>query len=112
MAARKRADLSLDQILSALRESLSELRTRYRVRALGVFGSYVRGEQRKGSDVDVLVEFEQHDRPNLFDVIHLEDELGDLLGVKVDLVEKGDLKPYIGRRVLAEVIARRAGVHP
>ena len=49
---------SLDQILDTLRPRLSELRKEYGVKNLGVFGSYVRGQQRKRSDVDLLVEFE------------------------------------------------------
>jgi predicted nucleotidyltransferase len=78
------------------------LRSRYRVRSLGVFGSFVRGEQRRGSDLDVLVDF---NRPlGLFKFIELEHEISRLLGVKVDLVMKDALKPTIGKRILDEVV--------
>jgi predicted nucleotidyltransferase len=68
-----------------------------------VFGSYVRGEARQGSDLDVLVEFEE--APSFFEFIALEDHLSDLLGVKVDLVMKSALKPRIGQEILAEVVS-------
>ncbi len=86
------------------RTLLPDLETRYGVRYLGVFGSYVRGEQSEQSDLDLLVEFD--DRPlSLFGFVRLENELSDALGVKVDLVERRALKPHIGRHILAEVIA-------
>jgi uncharacterized protein len=84
-----------------LRAHLPELQERYQVKSLGVFGSYVRGEARKRSDLDVLVEFSE--APAFFKFIDLEDELSELLGVKVDLVMKSALKPSIGARILAEV---------
>jgi hypothetical protein len=64
---------------------------------------YVRGEQRRDSDLDLLVEFD--DRPlTLLQFIALEHYLSDLLEAKVDLVERDTLKPTIGRRILAEVV--------
>jgi predicted nucleotidyltransferase len=95
---------SLEEIRQMLRAHLPELRERYGVCYLGIFGSYVRGEQRRRSDLDVLVEFD--DRPlSLLKFIELEHYLSDLQGIKVDLVEKGTLKPTIGRRILEEVVA-------
>jgi predicted nucleotidyltransferase len=94
---------TLEDILFTLRVHLPELREQYGVRTLGVFGSYVRGEQRPQSDLDLLVEFDG--RPlTLIQVISLEQHLSDLLGVKVDLVEKKSLKPAIGRHILQEVV--------
>lgn len=82
---------------------LPELREQYGVRTLGVFGSYVRGEQRPQSDLDLLVEFDG--RPlTLIQVISLEQHLSDLLGAKVDLVEKKILNPAVGRHILQEVV--------
>jgi len=68
---------------------------------LGIFGSYVRDEDKPGSDLDLLVEFQEP--PTLFEFIRLENELSTLLGVNVDLVMKSALKPAIGRRILEEV---------
>jgi len=90
--------------MGTLRAQLPELRQRYGVRTLGVFGSYVRGEQGRCSDLDLLVEFEQDAKPGLFGFLELQEELGDLLGVKVDLVMKSALKPGIGQRILVEVV--------
>ena len=94
--------LSLDDILNTLRDHLPELRERYGVTSMGVFGSYVRGQERKRSDLDVLVEFEQ--APSMFRFIELQEYLSELLGVKVDLVMQRALKPGIGQRILAEVV--------
>ncbi|MFQ5998736.1 MAG: HepT-like ribonuclease domain-containing protein [Candidatus Bathyarchaeia archaeon] len=69
-----------------------------------MFGSYVHGRQRKRSDLDILVEFEDESKPSLLEFIGLQEDLGNLLRVKVDLVEKKGLKPYIGRRILEEVV--------
>jgi hypothetical protein len=98
----ERQSLTLDEILSILRLHLPELRARYGVASLGVFGSYVRGEQRRHSDVDVLVEFER--TPTLFQLVRMQNHLSELVGAKVDLVLKGTLKPAIGKRILAEVV--------
>ena len=96
------AQRKLRRYLDTLRRHLPKLRTRFRVQYLGVFGSYVQGTSRKGSDLDVLVEFAEE--PSLFGFIELEAHLSALLGVKVDLVMKGTLKPRIGRRILSEVV--------
>ncbi len=104
MTTKHHRRLTLQDIFDALHARLPDLRKRYGVRSLGVFGSYVRGEQRRGSDVDVLIEFDDDAKPGLFWFINLQDELSNALGVKVDLVEKKGLKPYIGKRILEEVI--------
>ncbi|TAK21858.1 MAG: hypothetical protein EPO26_13895 [Chloroflexota bacterium] len=91
-----------DVFAIALREILPDLRERYNVSSLGLFGSYVRGEQTPRSDLDLLVEFDV--APSLFTYIDLRDELSHRLGVSVDLVMKTALRPHIGRRILAEVI--------
>lgn len=82
----------------------AELKKRFKVKSIGVFGSYVRGEQKQGSDVDVLVEFEDDAEIGFFRFLELEEFLSQLLGVKVDLVSKDALKPYIGARILQEVV--------
>jgi uncharacterized protein len=83
-----------------LREMLPELRQRYPIASFGLFGSWVRGEQRAGSDLDVLVEF---DGPIGWRIVTLEDELSRRLDVKVDLVPRRGLRPRVGERILAEV---------
>jgi predicted nucleotidyltransferase len=98
----KNTIIPLDKTMEKLRLSLPELEKRYAVKTLGVFGSYVRGEQGSESDLDLLVEFSS--LPGLLKFIELEYYLSDLLGIKVDLVMKEALKPSIGARILKEVI--------
>lgn len=103
MSKKSLARPRLEDVLHTLRAHLPKLAERYGVRTLGLFGSYVRGEQGQGSDIDILVEFDE--RPlTLIQFIELERHLSDLLGAKVDLVEKNALKPAIGRRILQEVL--------
>jgi Predicted nucleotidyltransferases len=69
---------------------------------LGIFGSYVRGEQNEESDVDVLVDYTE--APDLIELIDLENYLSDNLGMKVDVVTKNGLKPRLKERILSEVV--------
>ncbi len=95
--------LDVQEAVQILQMHLPELQRSYGVRSLGIFGSFVRGEQQPASDLDILVEFD--DRPlSLFRFIELENQLSDWLGVRVDLIEKSTLKPAIGRHILAEVV--------
>jgi hypothetical protein len=92
----------IDQIIMKLRENKPVLEEKYSVRNLEVFGSYVLGAQKKGSDLDVLVDF--YKTIDLFKYIELENYLSETLGVKVDLVMKDALKPRIKDRILNEAI--------
>lgn len=94
----------IEEIEKILEVHKVELRRRYGIKELGIFGSYVRGEERKDSDLDLLAEFEEGAKIGLLEFIKVESQLSDLLGVKVELVEKSALKPRIGRRILKEVI--------
>ena len=92
-----------DYFIRILRQHLPELKEKYSVSYLGVFGSYVRGEQTGDSDLDILVEFDK--TPGLLKYIELEYYLSDLLGLKVDLVTRTGLKPNIGKHILNEVVS-------
>jgi predicted nucleotidyltransferase len=94
---------SVEYFMEVLRQHLPELMEKYSVSYIGIFGSYIRGEQNKDSDLDILVQFDK--TPGLLKYIELENYLSDLLGVKVDLVMKSALKPNIGKRILNEVVA-------
>ncbi|MGD0113163.1 MAG: nucleotidyltransferase family protein [Armatimonadota bacterium] len=104
MATRSRRGSSpnVEQLLSTLRAHMPELRAQYHVRNLWAFGSYVRGEAKRRSDFDLLVEFDQV--PTFFEFVHLERQIGDLLGLKVDLVMRTALKPGIGAHILKEIV--------
>ena len=92
----------LNEIKEIIRDHKVELAEDFGVSEIGIFGSIVRGEAGDDSDVDVLVEFS---RPiGLIKFMSLEYHLGQLFGgLKVDLVSKKALKPYIGRVILQEV---------
>ena len=94
--------MDLMDIRKKLLEHKSELQKKFKVKEIGIFGSYVRGEQKGMSDVDILVEFEE--APTLLEFVELEDYLSKILGVKVDLVMKRALKPRIRENVLKEVV--------
>jgi predicted nucleotidyltransferase len=94
--------LSLEKILETLRGQIPMLAERYNVEKLEIFGSYVRSEQKKDSDLDVLITFRED--PSLLTYIAIENYLSDLLGIKVDLVMKDSLKPKIGQQILREAI--------
>jgi predicted nucleotidyltransferase len=93
---------TLKEITSTLEALKPQLKERFKVKTIGVFGSYVHGEQTPKSDIDVLVEFEEP--VGLFEFMDLEFFLTDALGVKVDLVSKKALKPHIGKYILEEVV--------
>jgi len=97
-------EVDLKSIYEELRIIKDTLRKEYGVREIGVFGSYARGEYRKDSDLDILVDFEEDAKMDLIKFVELEDYLSDLLGIKVDLVMKSVLKPRIGKHILKEVI--------
>jgi uncharacterized protein with HEPN domain/predicted nucleotidyltransferase len=93
---------ALPAILDRLIAALPDLRRRFKVTRLGVFGSYARGQEDPESDLDLLIEFSKGWR--LSDLAWLKEEVNALLGMKVDVVPRDGLKPHIGRRVLADVV--------
>ncbi len=93
--------MNLADVKQILNMQLPFLREKYKVSKIGVFGSFVRNEQRIDSDIDILVDFEG--KIDFFDMLDLEEYLALILGRKIDLVTRKTLKPYIGQRILAEV---------
>jgi len=91
-----------DDLIAILRKNILNLKKEYRIKSIGIFGSYVHSEQQNKSDLDILVEFTE--TPSLIGFIKLEQHLSNILGIKVDLVMKDALKPLIGKRILEEVI--------
>jgi len=95
---------TLDEIKRVLGKHKRELDEKYGVKNIGVFGSYVRNEQKETSDVDILVDFHPDAKMDLIKFVELKCYLSDLLGLNVDLVMKTALKPNIGKRIMKEVI--------
>lgn len=92
---------TVEEITKILKSHKPELQKRYKVREMGIFGSYIKNKQKQTSDIDILVDFEE--TPTLIKFINFENYLSDLLGIKVDLVMKKALKPNIGKVILKEV---------
>jgi predicted nucleotidyltransferase len=80
------------------------LKEKYQVETLGIFGSYTRGEQKRKSDLDIIVEFSEPNDIDLFKFIELRLFLEDELNVKIDLVEKDTIKPRLKDQILQEII--------
>lgn len=93
--ARDRSD-----VLSRISEASVRIRA-FGVRNIALFGSFARGEQRSGSDVDLLVDFEEG-RKNFDNFMGLIVFLEELLGRKVQVVTRDGLRPYIGPHILGE----------
>ena len=85
-----------------LQEHMPELERDYGVASLALFGSYVRGEESEGSDLDVLVNFRS--MPTLLDLASLQRNLSDYLDTPIDLVPKTSLRETVGARILQEAI--------
>ena len=93
---------TLVEIKKILTKHKAEVQEKYKVSELGIFGSFVRGEQRKRSDIDILVEFGE--LTDVFLLIDLEDYLRKILKKKVDLVRKGAIRPELKEIISREVV--------
>ncbi|MEW5707984.1 MAG: nucleotidyltransferase family protein [Pseudomonadota bacterium] len=93
-----------DEAIQKLRQHFPELRERFGVAHLSVFGSVARDEAGPESDVDILVEFSPDAQVGLFGLIELQQRLEELLGCKVDVGTPQGLRPRIRDRVLSEAV--------
>ena len=94
--------VTFEEIYRTLQQHFNKLQKQYSVKTLGVFGSYVRGEATKNSDLDVLVEFDGE--LTFRNYMDLKFFLEDLFKRKVDLVIKEDIKPKIREQILGETV--------
>ena len=93
---------SCQKIIQKLKRRKGRLIREYDLSEIGLFGSFVRGEQTKRSDLDVLVEFKK--APDLFRFLELEEDLENYLKVRVDLVRKKAIREELRKSILDEVI--------
>ncbi|MBE0426378.1 MAG: nucleotidyltransferase family protein [Nitrospirae bacterium] len=93
---------TLNEIKKTLKKHKAEVVRDYNVKEIGIFGSVVRGEQKKRSDIDILVEYSE--LPDLLKLIELENKLQKLLRKKVDLIEKSGLRAELKDKILNEVV--------
>ncbi len=94
---------TLDEIRSVIRSHQDELYNRYKARVVGIFGSYVRGDQQPDSDLDVLAVFDSD--ASLFDLGGAQVMLSELLGLKVDLIPQEDVRPELKEKIESEAVA-------
>ena len=71
-------------------------------RKISIFGSYVRGEETPQSDIDIIVEFTE--RKSLLEIVGIEQELSEKLGIKVDLLSEKSISPYLIDRIKKEMV--------
>lgn len=93
--------INRDEILTLLQAGREEMRARFTVTYLGLFGSYARGEALPGSDADILVELAE---PTFDHFMDLKFHLETLFGVRVDLVLAGAMKPRLRPYIMKEVV--------
>ena len=91
----------LEDIEEILRKNKDELQKRFKVKGIGVFGSYAKGKQKKSSDVDILVGFYE---PIGWEFVDLKEHLERIIGLKVDLVTPNALKQQMKEHILKEVV--------
>jgi predicted nucleotidyltransferase len=93
---------NLTAIKKIIRDHKTLLRDRYHINRIGVFGSYARGDTHSGSDVDVLVEFSEP--ISLIQLVSLENYLTDIVGLKVDVVPKDDIRKELKDTILKDAV--------
>jgi predicted nucleotidyltransferase len=94
---------TLDEVRMIIRQHRDILAEKYGVAVVGVFGSYVRGEQRRQSDIDLLVDIIR--QISLLELVGAEIYLSEVLGSKVDLVPKRDVREELREAIFSEAIA-------
>ena len=93
---------TLSEIKEILRKHKKELKERYKVKSIAIFGSYARGEQTEESDIDIMVEFYE---PIGLKIVDLKDYLESILNVKVDLITKNSIQnPYIKKSIEEDLV--------
>jgi predicted nucleotidyltransferase len=93
---------NLKHIQSVLSSSKNELRRIYKVEELGIFGSYAAGQQKKSSDVDILVKFKPD--ATLFDFVGLGNYLEEKVKVKVDVVSENGIRHELKNSIVKDVV--------
>jgi predicted nucleotidyltransferase len=96
------ARIDINQIRLLILERKDEIKEKFKAEIIGIFGSYARGEEKEGSDIDFLVRFGEG--ATLFDLGKLGDYLEDLFGVPVDVVSERALHPLMKDDVFKELV--------
>ncbi|MBI4162650.1 MAG: nucleotidyltransferase family protein [Candidatus Aenigmarchaeota archaeon] len=94
--------MNMKRIKSVISQSKPELKKKYKVKEIGIFGSYARGEQKKTSDLDILIRFDKD--ASLFDFVELGNFLEEKLKVKIDIVSEGGVRKELKNAIMKEVV--------
>ena len=86
--------------MDELIEKLIHILKKHGAKKIKIFGSYARGEQKEASDLDVIVKFEK--RKSLLELVGIEQELEDHLGIKIDLLTEASISPYLVEKIKKE----------
>ena len=89
------------EIRDILTKNKGIIQENYKVKKIGIFGSYVRGEQKEDSDLDIIVDFSEP--VSLLKLVNFENFLQNITGLKVDVVPEGDIRPELRNNILNEV---------
>ncbi|MDQ1316367.1 MAG: uncharacterized protein QG588_14 [Candidatus Poribacteria bacterium] len=93
---------ALSEISEILKQHKKEFEYKYKVKEIGIFGSYSKGQQKKTSDIDILVDFDEV--PDLFTFLEFESYVEKLIKVRTDMVRKNVLRPELKDKILDEVV--------
>jgi predicted nucleotidyltransferase len=89
---------NLSEIKEILSEHKADIKIKYNIKEISIFGSYVKKKQKRTSDVDILVDFEKP--VSLLQIVSLENYLTDILGVKADVVPKKNIRKELKESIL------------
>ena len=92
----------IEGLKGIINQHRQELEDKFNVKNIAVFGSYVRDEQKEGSDIDILVEFFKS--VSLLHIVSLENYLSDIIGIKVDVIPKKNVRKELKEAILKEAI--------
>ncbi len=94
--------MNIHEIMQVLKMYKSRFGYKYGIISIGVFGSYAKGYHTEKSDIDIVVELQD---PDLFKMVHIKEELEELLGIPVDIVRKRkNMNPFLLRHIEKEAL--------
>lgn len=95
---------NIEEIKNKIKTIQKHLNTEFCVEEIGLFGSYVRGDEKEDSDLDILISLKDNHNIGLIKFNSLKGFLSDILNIKVDLVIKDGIKPALKKYILNEVV--------
>jgi len=95
--------IKIENLIKKIKEHQKELEKKFGIIEIKIFGSYVKNQQTPKSDLDIIVEFKE--TPGFIKFMKIEEYLSSLLGVKVDLLTREGISPYIRKYIEKEMIS-------